>query len=541
MLQTIRDHTQGWLAAIVISALVLMVALWGISSYFSGSSNNSVVATVNGMEITKEQFTVAYEQARRQLQVRLGVNFPIPAAQDMLIKDQVLHSLINTQVFKQAALAMNYHIAPSQVDNYLEKIPDFQDKGQFSLAKFQEVMASSWYSANDLLDLIETNLLIAQPKLGVMISAFGLNNEVRQMIDLLAQERDTSYLLLDNSVIVALPMPELKTAQIMAYYQANQSEFKTPEKVSIEYLKISLRDIMATIHPSAELIKNYYNENINNFVTVAIVKNKKTTKVQTLVQVAAKVRSMLIRQKAEEIMASLRDKLAELTYEQPYSLQQAAQSLALPINSSAFFTKDKGNQGITLLPKVREAAFSHDVLALHNNSDVLAINPETIIVLRVKEHLHSSLLPAAAVTEQIKMHLRTTIRQQQLTAYANNIYSLLHDKNVAESAIAEKYRLSWRKLGYVGRYAKQANSAVLDCAFQLPNPVLHKGRTSYGITALAKGGYAIVAVHDARSGISANNKQDEAFKWRLENNNSMVEYTLYKQALVQKAQIKIKN
>ena len=62
MLQTIREHTQGWIAGTIISIIILTFALWGIHSYFVGGAANTNVAEVNGVEITKEQLAVSYER-----------------------------------------------------------------------------------------------------------------------------------------------------------------------------------------------------------------------------------------------------------------------------------------------------------------------------------------------------------------------------------------------------------------------------------------------------------------------------------------------
>src|SRR5205085_11389514 len=91
-----------------------------------------------------------------------------------------------------------------------------------------------------------------------------------------------------------------------------------------------------------------------------------------------------IRQHAEEKYTEIRDQLADLTYEHPDSLQFAAKTLNLPIKTSELFTKDKAGKDISQYKKVRDTAFSNDVMNLENNSDVLQLNPETMIVLRIK-------------------------------------------------------------------------------------------------------------------------------------------------------------
>ncbi len=50
---SIRDHTHGWIATVIISLLILSFALWGIHSYLVGGGATPYVAQVNGVEITK--------------------------------------------------------------------------------------------------------------------------------------------------------------------------------------------------------------------------------------------------------------------------------------------------------------------------------------------------------------------------------------------------------------------------------------------------------------------------------------------------------
>ena len=103
MLQTIREHTQGWIAGTIITIIILTFALWGIHSYFVGGGASSVVAEVNGVDITKEQLTVAYERLRRQIQIQYGANNPITAKDEVALKNRALQALIDIEVLKQAS------------------------------------------------------------------------------------------------------------------------------------------------------------------------------------------------------------------------------------------------------------------------------------------------------------------------------------------------------------------------------------------------------------------------------------------------------
>src|SRR3990167_10957438 len=152
MLQSIRDHTQGWIAGIIISLLILSFALWGIHSYLGNDGGSSLVAKVNGIEITKNQLAVAYERLQRQLQMQGALS----EQAETNLKERALKMLINIQVLKQASLNADYRITSEQIDSFLQSMPEFQVNGEFSLARFQQALAATLFTASDFVDLIKT-------------------------------------------------------------------------------------------------------------------------------------------------------------------------------------------------------------------------------------------------------------------------------------------------------------------------------------------------------------------------------------------------
>ena len=436
MLQSIRDRTHGWIAGIIISILILSFALWGISSYFLGGSANNIVAKVNGVNITKSQLASAYERLRRQLQMQYSSSYEIPERAESAIKNRALQTLINIQVLKQGSQSQGYRISSRQIDNFLESMPEFQVNGQFSYERLQQMLATTLINSNDFLDLIKTTLLIDQPRLGIIFTSYPLSKEVTDMIALINQERDIQYTVLPLQPKQNITIPD---AKIQAYYTQHQDDFKTPEQVSVDYIQLSLNDLMKEPHPTDVVIKSFYNENINSFALPAqwkldsliiplknnasdqevkqaaeemdqiVAKAKqgvsfvdlakeyslkeandnfrkgvmlnqvstelqkilltltkpqqlatpvrtsqgiillkaidvKEPQVQTFEQVKDKVKETLNRQQAEEKFASLKEKLANIAYEHPDSLQPVATSLNLPIKTTSLFTKDKGNK-----------------------------------------------------------------------------------------------------------------------------------------------------------------------------------------------------
>lgn len=624
MLQSIRERTQGWIAGVIISVIILSFALWGIHSYFVSGGNDSIIAEVNGIQITKEQLAVAYERLRRQAQVQLGSN-SVSAKDEAALKLKAIQALTEIEALKQASLSQGYYVSNRQIDNYLQNIPDFQVDGRFSVERFQEIISSSLLSTGDFLEIIKTSLLIDQPKLGTLFTSFALPDEVNYTYSLVNQERAIEYLIIPFQSFLSHPNNIVTKQQIETYYNQHQRDFMTPEQAAIEYVELSFQDLLKTIQPNNAVLINFYNENINsytlpvgwkltslfipfsnseenakkqletiiqllekgeefsklktqypdktfndqNIITLhqipaefqkivteltknkpyAVIKTKQgfivikmlamqEPRVQSFETVKDKVKDTYLHQRAEEKFADLREKLANLTYEHPDSLQFAAKTLNLSIKTSELFTKDKGGKDISQYKKVRDIAFSNDVLSLQNNSDVIQLHPESLIVLRIKSHVQPTLLPLQSITKQIE----DKIKQDQAKNYAEKfVQELKNNLEIGNNTnqLLASYHLNWNKTDYLSRYSTKVDSAILDVAFRLPNPADTQNKKNvYGITRLPNG-YAIVVLKSLKNVKITDPKQYAVFADQVQNSEGLLEYELYKQNELNSAKIKL--
>lgn len=628
MLQTIREHTQGWIAGVIISLIILSFALWGIHSYFEGGASNSVVAVVNGVDITKEQLAVAYDRLRRQVQIQYGANNPITAKDDSALKQRALQALMNLEILKQSSTDQGFRVSNNQVDIYLQSMPEFQVDGAFSIERFQEILSSTLLSTGEFLELIKTSLLIDQPKLGLVFSSFALPDETRYTISLVNQERDIDYITIPLQHFLTQPIA-ISPEKIKAYYDEHQADFMTPEQMNVEYLQLSLKDLSAKITPTDAELKSFYDENINSYTQpmawkmtdleipvaqnatqeeVAQAKAKaeaiiesvkkgidfsnlakqykanlsgndwmtlsqvptevqktvaeltkpgqvsdivrttkgfvilkvvdiKEPKIQDFASVKDKVKETYVHQHAEEKFSEMRDQLADLTYEHPDTLQFAGKTLGLTTQTSELFTKDKAGKDISQYKKVRDTAFSNDVMNLQNNSDVIQLNPETVIVIRTKSHIPSKLLPLSDISTQIEDKLKAQEAEMRAANFAKELKDKLQ-KGADPQKLATENKLSWSKVGFIGRYSNKVDPAILDAAFSLPSPANAQNKSIYGAARLTNG-FAIVALKAVKDGTVADQKQYAIFNEQVQNSEGLLEYELYKQSEFNKASVEV--
>lgn len=131
----------------------------------------------------------------------------------------------------------------------------------------------------------------------------------------------------------------------------------------------------------------------------------KPAKVQPLADVKSVIVQKLKMQKAGDKFAELAEKFSNLVYEQSDSLKPAAELAKVPVQQSAWLSK---NQPETLpwTDKALQAVFSKEVLKDKRNSTAVEIGPNTLLAARLMEYKPASTRPLTEVSDAIRQKLQ---------------------------------------------------------------------------------------------------------------------------------------
>ena len=208
---------------------------------------------------------------------------------------------------------------------------------------------------------------------------------------------------------------------------------------------------------------------------------------------------------AEAVFFEQREMLANITFENPDSLEPAAQQLGLKINVTPLFVRDQG-VGLASNPDVRKTAFSDEVLFQGNNSEVKDIGSGHLIVLRIKEHLESTVRPFEEVQSEVVAQLKIQRAQAKAKEEGLALLQLLKTDSDIET-LAKQKGLDWQHIGLIKRSSTVADHDVITKVFRMKAPA-PGGRTFSGI-ALPSGDYAVVALFAVNDGavVDVNDEQ----------------------------------
>ena len=127
MLQTIRDKTSGWVAIIVLGAIGVVFALFGVDLQ---STAGNYAAKVDGEKIATDTVRRAWQQRQSQLQQMMRAELPPD-----LVKSQqaaLLDQFIRESLLKQRAEEFGYRVSDEAIAQQIVQIPQLQVDGKFS-------------------------------------------------------------------------------------------------------------------------------------------------------------------------------------------------------------------------------------------------------------------------------------------------------------------------------------------------------------------------------------------------------------------------
>jgi peptidyl-prolyl cis-trans isomerase D len=268
MLQHLREKSQGVIAWIILGSLIIMFALWGISSYFTHEKGDQHIAVVNGVKITSREVDVKYRGLRAQMKQQFGPDTVLTTEQQQVLKRQALRALINATAISESIREEGFRLSPLQVTEVLMSIPQFQKNNQFSPALLHRFLARRLMSEEALYTDIASDGVRNQLREGIVSSDFLLPNELQGRIALIKASREIALLTIPLKRMSSLP--KVSQNEIVHYYKVHQQDFKVPEKIQVDSIVLTLAPLLEGMKtPSKSVLREYFAKNRATFSTSA--------------------------------------------------------------------------------------------------------------------------------------------------------------------------------------------------------------------------------------------------------------------------------
>lgn len=170
-------------------------------------------------------------------------------------------------------------------------------------------------------------------------------------------------------------------------------------------------------------------------------------------------------------------------------LKSVADDLGLTLNQTDWLARGEG-EGVLSEPGVLEEAFSADVLEEGYNSEVIELDNDRRLVLRVAEHRDATVLPLDEVRDEVEQAVAAQQRQEALQEQAAELIASLRAGDAVE--------LEWLEANNISRQSDSTLPlALVGEVFRMPRP--EEGESVYRAVNMPQG-VAVVALDSVSIG-----------------------------------------
>lgn len=516
MFDFIRTNRRFMMLILLVLVLPSFVLI-GFSGYTNYVSGDKELVVVGDSAVTLQEFEMARRNQLEQLQRNTMGRFDPEVLNNRAAREMLLESLVDRRVLVTIANEERFSVSDASLRNSIAEMPEFQEDGQFSADRYNQLLAAAGLSPRDF-EQGQRGELALQRVVGPVTISSSVPSVVLQRVQAALTETRTvrlrTFPVSDYQKDIAV-----SDEAIQAWYDANKDSLMVPDQVAVEYLVLNEEAAMQAVGEVAEAdLRSYYEQNKSRYVTaprvnvshiqisvgegasqeereaarskaeaiaervkaapesfadvareesqdvgtardggqlgwvrpgtwpaaleeavfalkegevsgvvegpggfhVFIANQVEAEKGETFEQARAKVEEEVRRQLAAERFAEQATRLTDLVYDNPSSLEPAAQGLGLETRTVTGVTRDGllgvdevGEQAAAASsdavifedPRVRSTLFSPSLLNEKANSGVIEITPDTLAVVRV-----ASFEPAhVPALEQVKGRIETIL------------------------------------------------------------------------------------------------------------------------------------
>ncbi len=187
--------------------------------------------------------------------------------------------------------------------------------------------------------------------------------------------------------------------------------------------------------------------------------------VTPLEEVRDDIRDQIATEKATEKFFELQNRMAEVAFEMPDSLEEVANIAQTKVETTGLFTRTTPPAPINT-PNAIEVAFSEELIQDRVNSDIIELDDNTIAFIRVKAHEPQRTQELAEVKEGIEATLRAQKAQKAAEEWALTVSEKLNADEDVSDMLSEQ-NVEWQTAEKISRQGGELARNMVDSLFAL--------------------------------------------------------------------------
>lgn len=429
MLDRFRVLAQTWVAKVLLALITIPFALFGVEYYFRQAGGGAdAVAKVDGTVITQGEFNDNLRDQLERMKAGLRGARVDPSLLDTpQLRYETLQGLVNRHLLSAYADKQQLAVSDAFLAREIAQFDAFQEDGKFSQARYETALRERGLTPAVFESRVRDDLKIQMEQETLTGSQWAPAVAIDAFLKLNDQSREVA--LVEVPVERFIPQMQVDDAQIKQYYDGHLDQFKTPERVKVQYLVLSADQLARSDVVSPADIAKVYEDPANQARWHGPETRRASHILITVPAKASDDQRKAAKAQAEKILAEVKahperfSALAKVQSQDPGSAAQGGdlgyfgRGMMAPPFESAVFSMKRGE-----ISDLVETEFGYHIIEL---TDIRASKGKTL----------------AEASPQIAQELRHQRAAKQFAEMAEAFSNLVYEQSGDLKATSEKFKL----------------------------------------------------------------------------------------------------
>jgi len=452
ILERFREMSQGTVAKIILSLIIIPFAMFGVDYYFKSGGTSDAIAKVEGKSISQQQFNQVLQQQLSELKESMGANAPDPAQfNNPQMRLAVLQKLIDQTVVEQSAKSSGLVISDQLIAQRIAAIDAFKKDGKFSQSLYEQLLKARGMTPVRFEQELRDEMSLQMFQEGVLNSSVVSQVSQDAWAKLASQTREISVASVSPDSYISKVKVEDKA--VRAWYDSHIDQYRNPERVQLQYVVLTADAVAQDIVIAPDEVKKAFDA--QNAKPLQPVSEERRA-AHILLQVkpsAPEAERQATRKKAEQLLAEVKA--------HPAQFAQLAQKYSQDPGSA----KQGGDLGL-FGRGVMAKPFEEAVFALKTGETSDLVQTEFgYHIIRLTEVKGAQSRTLAEATPDLTRELRHQRGAKKFVEAADNFSNLVFEQSGSLKPAADALKLEVQQTTWVSRNGAGAPAVLNNAKF----------------------------------------------------------------------------
>ena len=264
MLDRMRRHKNWlkWSLALVVLAFILLYIPDFLRSSANGAGLTDAVASVDGNEITVNEFRRAYQRQLQQYRQAYGANMDERLLKQLGIDQRIVQQLIEEEASLAQAKKLGLGATDEEVRHRILAIPAFQENGQFiGYDRYRQMLAMQEppVRESEFEEQVRRSITVEK-----------LQAAVTNWITVSDTDAESEFKKRNEKVkvsVVSFPLDKFREGvqasdeEVSRWFEEKKNDYRIPEKRKVRYATVDVQGLRERSQVTPQDVQRYYEDN----------------------------------------------------------------------------------------------------------------------------------------------------------------------------------------------------------------------------------------------------------------------------------------